>query len=94
MMRRPRSLEGMLTTTDCDNILHYFSSNVERLKKSDKSILRTLPFYEATHGELVDLKNHKVYVVPDDLPRKELKESGKSGRRGISEFPAIVVFII
>ena len=76
MMRRPRSLEGMLTTTDCDNILHYFSSNVERLKKSDKSILRTLPFYEATHGELVDLKNHKVYVVPDDLPRKELKEVG------------------
>ena len=76
MMRNPHSLEGILTTTECDNVLHYFSSNVERLKKSDESILRTLPFYEAAHGELIDLKNREVYVVPDDLPRKEFNEVG------------------
>ena len=70
--RNPRSLEGMLTASECDTILQYFSDNVSRLLKSEKSTLRQLPFYEATHDGLIDVKNHRVCVVSDAFPREEM----------------------
>ena len=72
MTRSPQSLEGMLTPTECDTILQYFRDNVSRLLENEKSTLRQLPFYEATHGGLVDVKNQRVCVVPNEFPRDEM----------------------
>ena len=72
MTRSLQSLEGMLTPTECDTILQYFSDNVSRLLESEKSTLRQLPFYEATYGGLVDVKNQRVCVVPNEFPRDEM----------------------
>ena len=72
MTRSPQSLEGMLTPTECDTILQYFRDNVSRLLENEKSTLRQLPFYEATHGGIVDVKNQRVCVVPNEFPRDEM----------------------
>ena len=72
MTRSLQSLEGMLTPTECDTILQYFRDNVSCLLESEKSTLRQLPFYEATYGGLVDVKNQRVCVLPNEFPRREM----------------------
>ena len=76
MKTHPHTLEGKLTTSECKNILQYFSSNVGNLRDGDKDILRRLPFYQATHGGLISVKSQRVCALPIDIPRKEMEELG------------------
>ena len=68
----PRS-PGRLEEADCRVILEYFSRNVRSLQPVDKSRLKKLPFYLATHGGFIDLDQHsKVCVLPIGIPRAEI----------------------
>lgn len=69
MEANPESLEGKLLSPGCDTVLQYFSDNDESLEERDKSTLRRLPFYEATHGGRVGLNDYKVCVVLTGIPR-------------------------
>ena len=42
------------------------------LRDADRTFLRRLPFYEATHGGLVRLKDRRVCVLPNEIPQKEI----------------------
>lgn len=68
MVVDPESLEGKLQSSGCNEILQFFSDTVDTLEESDKSTLRGLPFYEATHGGQVRLNGRKVCLVPIDIP--------------------------
>ena len=69
MKSDPHSLRGRLEPSDCIAILEYFSRSVNCLREADGTILRRLPFYEATHGGLISLDNHEVCVLPNDIPQ-------------------------
>lgn len=69
MKSDPHSLRGRLEPSDCITILEYFSRSVNCLREADRTILRRLPFYEATHGGLISLDNHEVCVLPNDIPQ-------------------------
>ena len=66
----PQSFRGRLGPTDCITILEYFSRSVKCLRDADRIILRRLPFYEATHGSLIRLKDRRVCVLPNEIPQK------------------------
>lgn len=66
----PQSLRGRLSPPDCITILEYFSRSVKCLRDTDRIILRRLPFYEATHGNLIRLKDCRVCVLPNEIPQK------------------------
>jgi len=74
MMAKPHSLLGKLNHSGCSTILRYFSDNVCSLKfmPSSRDILRKLPFFLATHGDLVSLDNQLVCVLPSGIPREEM----------------------
>ena len=67
------ALDEKLTTPDCLKVLTYFSESLHHLQEEDKPTLRQLPFYEAKHGGLVRLQSKRVYVVPSDIPGKEME---------------------
>ena len=76
MKTNPRALEGKLDKTQCKTILEYLSNNVEKLQESEKSVLRRLPFYQATHGSLISVNSTKVCVLPFGIPLEEMEELG------------------
>ena len=70
--REPESPQR-LDSAECRSILVYFSRSVTSLKDSDRSKLRKLPFYQATHGGFIPLDgNRRVCVLPADIPRKQI----------------------
>ena len=69
MTEKPNALERKLKPPESCTVLEYFSGNVTLLQESDKSTLRRLPFYQATHGGLVSVNGHQVCVVPIEIPR-------------------------
>ena len=71
--RDPQSPERM-DHKDCRTILEYFSKSVASLHEADKSKLKQLPFFLATHGGFVPLDNdRRVCVLPVGMPRKEIE---------------------
>ena len=71
--RDPQSPER-LDPKDCRTILEYFSKSVAGLDEADKSKLKKLPFFLATHGGFVPLDNDRhVCVLPVGIPRKEIE---------------------
>ena len=65
---------GKLESSDCKVLLEYFSKSVSNLKDTDRSKLKKLPFYLATHGGFIRLEQHpKACVLPIGIPRKELE---------------------
>ena len=71
--RDPQSPER-LDPKDCRTILEYFSKSVAGLHEADKSKLKKLPFFLATHGGFVPLDNdRRVCVLPVGIPRKEIE---------------------
>ena len=71
--RDPQSPERM-DHKDCRTILEYFSKSVASLHEADKSKLKKLPFFLATHGGFVPLDNdRRVCVLPVGIPRKEIE---------------------
>jgi len=66
----PHSLGGRLEPSDCNTILEYFSRSVKCLGEADRTILRRLPFYEATHGGLITLDDRQVCVLPNEIPQE------------------------
>ena len=63
-----------LDANDCKAILEYFSRSVACLHEADKSKLKKLPFFLATHGGFVPLdSDHCVCVLPVGIPRKEIE---------------------
>ncbi|KAJ7350103.1 hypothetical protein OS493_038436 [Desmophyllum pertusum] len=68
----PHSIRVKLDPSDCTAILEYFSRNVSCLQDADKSIVRKLPFYLATHGGFIRLDDAKVCVLPIGIPRNEI----------------------
>ena len=67
------TLEQKLKSSECLSVLMYFSESVNHLQDEDRTTLRQLPFYETTHGGLVSLQSKRVYVVPLEIPGKEMK---------------------
>ena len=65
----PHSLRGRLEASDCITILEYFSRSVNCLREADGTILRRLPFYEATHGGLIRLDDREACVLPNEIPQ-------------------------
>ena len=64
---------GRLESEDCQVILEYFNRSVSSLKDADRSKLRKLPFYVATHGGFIRLNQHpRACVLPIRVPRKEI----------------------
>ena len=76
MATNPKAMEDKLTRIECDNILNYFSRNVERLQERDKLPLMKLPFYQTTHGILTSIWGKSICVLPHDIPREEMEELG------------------
>ena len=76
MATNPKAIEDKLTRIECDNILNYFSRNVERLQERDKLPLMKLPFYQTTHGILTSIWGKSICVLPHDIPREEMEELG------------------
>ena len=76
MATNPKVIEDKLTRIECDNILDYFSRNVERLQERDKLPLMKLPFYQTTHGILTSIWGKSICVLPHDIPREEVEELG------------------
>ena len=76
MSKNPRAIKGKLNTQECETILRYFSDDVACLQEREKSILRRLPFYHATHGGLISVDSARVCVLPSGIPRKEMEELG------------------
>ena len=71
--RDPQSPER-LDPKDCRTILEYFSKSVAGLHEADKSKLKKLPFFLATHGGFVPLDHDcRVCVLPVGIPRKEME---------------------
>ena len=67
------ALDEKLKTPECLRVLTYFSESLDHLQEEDKLTLRQLPFYETRHGGLVRLQSKRVYVVPSDIPGKEME---------------------
>ena len=64
-----------LDSKDSKAILEYFSRSVACLHEADKSKLKTLPFFLATHGGFVPLdSDRRVCVLPVGIPRKEIEK--------------------
>ena len=76
MATNPKAIEDKLTRIECDNILNYFSRNVERLQECDKLPLMKLPFYQTTHGILTSIWGKSICVLPHGIPREEMEELG------------------
>ena len=76
MATNPKAIEDKLTRIECDNILNYFSRNVERLQECDKLPLMKLPFYHTTHGILTSIWGKSICVLPHGIPREEMEELG------------------
>ena len=63
-----------LDSKDCKAVLEYFSRSVACLHEADKSKLKKLPFFLATHGGFVPLdSDRRVCVLPVGIPRKEIE---------------------
>ena len=69
----PRSLDGKLNASDCVTVLDFFNRNVKSLKFVDKNILRMLPFYLATDGQLTELGSCRVCFYPESVPKLEME---------------------
>ena len=88
----PQSLRGRLAPSECSIILEYFSKSVKSLRDADRTVLRRLPFYEATHGGLIGLDDRRVCVFPNEIPQngidvleRELDVIFLKSRRSLSE---------
>ena len=68
----PQSIRRRLQRPDCRAILEYFSRSVSGLQDTDRSTLKKLPLYLATHGGFVTLDDARVCVLPVGIPRKEI----------------------
>ena len=65
---------GRLDPADCRVVLEYFSRSLSSLKDGDRSKLKKLPFYLATHGGFIRLDQHpRACVLPIGIPRSELR---------------------
>ena len=64
-----QEIRERLEELDCEEILEYFSLSVSCLRETDKSNLRKLPFYLATHGGFMSLEKSKVSVLPIGVPQ-------------------------
>ena len=63
-----------LDSKDCKAILDYFSKSVACLHEADKSKLKKLPFFLATHGGFLPLdSDRRVCVLSVGIPRKEIE---------------------
>jgi len=68
-----RQSPGRLDPEDCRVILEYFNRSVSCLQVDDRSKLKKLPFYQATHGGFIRLdQDCKVCVLPTGIPRNEI----------------------
>ena len=67
------ALDEKLKNPECLRVLTYFSESLDHLQEEDKLTLRQLPFHETKHGGLVRLQSKRVYVVPSDIPAKEME---------------------
>ena len=72
MVLDAQSVTERLEPSDCRVILEYFSTSVGCLKDTDRSTLRSLPFYLATHGGFISLDDAEVCVLPIGIPRDEI----------------------
>ena len=62
-----------LNSEESRSVLVYFSRKVTSLQDSDRSKLRKLPFYQATHGGFLPIDcDSRVCVLPAGIPRKEI----------------------
>ena len=71
----PHSLVGRLKPHDSVIVLKYFNDKAHCLQNSfsTKSVLKKLPFYPSTHGDLISLHQHeRVCVLPDGVPTNEM----------------------
>ena len=75
MTSQPNSLRGKLNPEECKTLLKYFSDNVNTLKSTtaEREIFRSLPFYLATHGDLISLDKKPICLLPSGIPRVEIK---------------------
>ena len=75
MMTQPNSLRGKLSPDDCKTLLKYFSDNVNTLQSTNaqREILKRLPFYLATHGDLISLDKKPICFLPSGIPRLEIR---------------------
>ena len=76
LKKTPNAFEGKLKSSECRTILKCFSDSVNRLEERDKTTLKGLPFYQATHGKLTSVGSAEVCVLPIDIPRKEMGTLG------------------
>ena len=67
------ALDEKLKNSECLKVLTYFNESLDHLQEEDKLTLRQLPFYETKHGGLVRLQSKSVYVVPSEIPGKEMQ---------------------
>ena len=70
MVLDAQSVTERLEPSDCRVILEYFSTSVSCLQDTDRSTLRKLPFYLATHGGFISLDDDEVCVLPNGIPRE------------------------
>ena len=68
----PSSLDNKLKLTDAIVVLDYLSHNIGSLTDADREILRKLPFYPSVNGVLQNLQGKKVFVIPFEIPAKEM----------------------
>ena len=68
----PSSLDNKLKLSDAIIVLDYFSHNIESLTDADRAILRKLPFYPSANGALRSLEEKKAFVIPCEIPAKEI----------------------
>ena len=70
---KPQSQVGQLEPHDCIIILKYFNDTVHSLSSvNDVEMLRKLPFYRATNGDLIRLDGKRVCILPTGLPSSEM----------------------
>ena len=71
MTIQPNCLTDKLSPDDCRTLLKYFSDNVDTLKSTnaEREVLRRLPFYLATHGNLISLDSKTIRLLPSGIPR-------------------------
>ncbi|XP_022809377.1 sacsin-like [Stylophora pistillata] len=77
LKKKPNAFDDILNVTECHIILKCFSDSVKRLSERDKPTLKRLPFYKETHGGLISVSNAAVWVIPFDVPRKEMDVLGR-----------------
>ena len=67
------SFDEKIKPSDAVVVVDYLSSNTESLTAIDKETLRKLPFYPTASGGLANLEGDKVFVLPPEIPKNEIR---------------------